>query len=133
MGTHIHATQNKIQQNRMQASAHQISAINNFLVERDLTRAMTTLPGCGTAPCALCPTTSTVDLCNQIKPTNRTWYTIRNSSASNGTSGLGFQSSSADTSLFVLHTTSVTTFVLVYVDDLVITSSSDAAIDTLLR
>lgn len=33
--------------------------------EIDLTRAMTTLPGCGTAPWALCPTTSTVDLCSQ--------------------------------------------------------------------
>lgn len=35
---------------------------------RRLTRAITTEPGCGTAPWALCPTTSTVDLCEANEP-----------------------------------------------------------------
>ena len=62
-----------------------------------------------------------------LKQAPRAWF----SRLSTKLHELGFQSSSADTSLFVLHTTSVTTFVLVYVDDLFITSLSDAAIDTL--
>ena len=40
---------------------------------RYLTRAMTTLPGWGTAPCALCPTTSTVDLWNTTEPAHHTY------------------------------------------------------------
>lgn len=39
-------------------------------ISEHLTRAMTTLPGCGTAPWALCPTTSTVDLCSPNEQTN---------------------------------------------------------------
>jgi hypothetical protein len=46
---------------------------------------------------------------------------------------LGFTSSKADSSLFILWTTSLTMFVLVYVDDIIITASVPAAISDLLQ
>jgi len=46
---------------------------------------------------------------------------------------LGFQSSKADTSLFYYNKGGHTLFVLVYVDDIIVASSSQAATDVLLR
>lgn len=46
---------------------------------------------------------------------------------------LGFTSSKADSSLFILRTTSLTMFILVYVDDIIITASVPAAISNLLQ
>jgi histone deacetylase 1/2 len=46
---------------------------------------------------------------------------------------LGFTSSKADTSLFLFHKPDVTMFVLVYVDDSIVTSSLDYAITALVH
>jgi hypothetical protein len=46
---------------------------------------------------------------------------------------LGFTGSKADTSLFIHHTTSVTMYLLIYVDDIIIVSSVHIAIDELLQ
>ena len=46
---------------------------------------------------------------------------------------LGFTSSEADTSLFILHHDDVTIYMLVYVDDIVIAGSSPAAVDRLVH
>jgi hypothetical protein len=45
---------------------------------------------------------------------------------------LGFSGSSVDTSLFYFHRLSICIFVLVYVDDIIVTSNSPAAIDGLI-
>jgi histone deacetylase 1/2 len=46
---------------------------------------------------------------------------------------LGFTPSKADTSLFLFNNSGITIFVLVYVDDIIVTSSSSYAITALLR
>jgi histone deacetylase 1/2 len=46
---------------------------------------------------------------------------------------LGFASSKADTSLFIYHKADITIFLLIYVDDIIVTSSSDKAINALLQ
>jgi len=46
---------------------------------------------------------------------------------------LGFIGSKADTSLFTLHSPSAIIFILIYVDDIIITSSVPLAIDALLQ
>jgi hypothetical protein len=46
---------------------------------------------------------------------------------------LGFIPSKADTSLFLYDKPGVTVYVLIYVDDIIVTSSSDDAITTLLH
>jgi hypothetical protein len=46
---------------------------------------------------------------------------------------LGFLASKADTSLFIYNKSGITIFVLVYVDDIIVTSSSNKAISALLR
>jgi histone deacetylase 1/2 len=46
---------------------------------------------------------------------------------------LGFTSSKADTSLFLFNKSGITMFVLIYVDDIIVTSSSDHAITALLQ
>ena len=47
--------------------------------------------------------------------------------------GLGFTSSTADTSLFILRRPDITLYLLVYVDDIIVVSSSDTAIDRLIH
>jgi histone deacetylase 1/2 len=47
--------------------------------------------------------------------------------------GLGFQSSTADTSLFILRRPDTTLYLLVYVDDIIVVSSSTGAIDRLIQ
>jgi histone deacetylase 1/2 len=48
-------------------------------------------------------------------------------------SDLGFLPSKADTSLFLYNRSGIIIYVLIYVDDIIVTSSSDDAIDILLR
>ena len=52
---------------------------------------------------------------------------------SNKLTSLGFQVSKADTSLFFLNKNDLTMFVLVYVDDIIVVSSTGKATDALLR
>jgi histone deacetylase 1/2 len=47
--------------------------------------------------------------------------------------GLGFKSSTADTSLFILRRPDITFYLLVYVDEIIVVSSSTAAIDRLIQ
>src|SRR4051812_43502450 len=46
---------------------------------------------------------------------------------------LGFVPSKSDTSLFIYNKSSISIFVLIYVDDIIVTSSSDEAITALLK
>jgi hypothetical protein len=46
---------------------------------------------------------------------------------------LGFLSSKADVSLFIYNKSNIVIFVLIYVDDIIVTSSSDQAIQALLH
>ncbi|KAK1616455.1 hypothetical protein QYE76_021972 [Lolium multiflorum] len=59
----------------------------------------------------------------------RAWY----SRLSSKLQTLGFCPSKADTSLFLYDTSGLTFYLLIYVDDIIVTSSSDAAISALLR
>ena len=64
-----------------------------------------------------------------LKQSPRAWF----SWLSDKLFQLGFRSSKADTSLFVFHHGDVVIYMLVYVDDIVITGSSQKVIDTLVR
>jgi histone deacetylase 1/2 len=64
-----------------------------------------------------------------LKQTPRAWY----SRLSSKLCELGFTPSKADTSLFLLKKSGITMFVLIYVDDIIVTSSSDRSITALLR
>lgn len=46
---------------------------------------------------------------------------------------LGFQPSKSDTSMFIYHNKDVTIFMLIYVDDIIVTGSSNEAVQTLLK
>ena len=63
-----------------------------------------------------------------LKQALRAWF----SRLSSRLLKLGFHGSKSDTSLFIFHTTTLTMFVLIYVDDINITSPSPVAIDGLL-
>jgi hypothetical protein len=63
-----------------------------------------------------------------LKQAPRAWY----SRLSSKLQALGFTPSQADISLFIYRKGSITIYLLVYVDDIVVTSSSPAAIDALL-
>ena len=63
-----------------------------------------------------------------LKQTPHAWY----QKLSTKLQDLGFASSKADTSLFIFRKDGVTTYVLIYVDDLVIMSSSESSIGNLL-
>jgi hypothetical protein len=63
-----------------------------------------------------------------LKQAPRAWY----SHLSNKLQALGFIPSKADISLFICERNYVTIFLLVYVDDIIVTSSCLAAIDALL-
>jgi histone deacetylase 1/2 len=52
---------------------------------------------------------------------------------SNKLQQLGFSPSKADTSLFLFNKSGVIVYMLIYVDDIIVTSSSDQAITALLR
>jgi hypothetical protein len=64
-----------------------------------------------------------------LKQTPRAWY-ARLSSKLNS---LGFRASKADTSLLFYNKGGVSIFMLIYVDDIVVVSSSDQAVDALLH
>jgi hypothetical protein len=59
-----------------------------------------------------------------LKQAPRAWYSRLSSKLYN----LGFISSKADTSLFLYHKSGVTIYMLIYVDDIIVTSSSDQAL-----
>ena len=63
-----------------------------------------------------------------LKQAPRAWY----SRLSTKLQALGFLPSKADTSLFLYNKSGITIFVLIYVDDIIVTSSSDDAISVLL-
>ena len=64
-----------------------------------------------------------------LKQAPRAWY----SRLSNKLISLGFQGSKADTSLFLFRQGAVTIYFLVYVDDIIVVSSSDLAVQRLLH
>jgi histone deacetylase 1/2 len=64
-----------------------------------------------------------------LKQAPRAWY----SRLSSKLCALGFTPSKADTSLFLFNKSGIVIFVLVYVDDIIVTSSSNYAVSALLR
>jgi histone deacetylase 1/2 len=64
-----------------------------------------------------------------LKQAPRAWY----SRLSTKLQQLGFRPSQGDTSLFIYDTPGITVYVLVYVDDIIVTSSSHQAISTLVH
>lgn len=46
---------------------------------------------------------------------------------------IGFVPSKSDASLFIFHKSNITMYMLIYVDDIIVTSSSDEAVTTLLK
>jgi histone deacetylase 1/2 len=64
-----------------------------------------------------------------LKQAPRAWY----SRLSSKLQYLGFSASKADTSLFFYNKGGVSVFMLIYVDDIVVASSSEKAVDALLR
>jgi histone deacetylase 1/2 len=64
-----------------------------------------------------------------LKQAPRAWY----SRLSSKLQKLGFKASKADTSLFLYKRSGITMFVLVYVDDIIVASSSDEATSVLLH
>jgi histone deacetylase 1/2 len=64
-----------------------------------------------------------------LKQAPRAWY----SRLSSKLLDLGFVSSKSDTSLFIYNKSGIIIYMLVYVDDIIVTSSSQNAITTLLK
>jgi histone deacetylase 1/2 len=64
-----------------------------------------------------------------LKQAPRAWYSWLSAKLQD----FGFLPSKADTSLFLYNKSGVTIFVLIYVDDIIVTSSSDHAISALLK
>jgi hypothetical protein len=64
-----------------------------------------------------------------LKQASRAWF----SRLSNKLLQIGFMGSKADTSLFIYRTKTVTIYLLIYVDDIIITASDPAAITELLK
>ena len=64
-----------------------------------------------------------------LKQAPRAWY----SRLSSKLQGLGFAPSKSDTSLFIFNKSNTSIFVLIYVDDIIVTSLSDEAISALLK
>jgi hypothetical protein len=64
-----------------------------------------------------------------LKQAPRAWFAQLNTKLYD----MGFTSSKADSSLFLLQTTSLTMFVLVYVDDIIITAFFQVAISDILK
>jgi hypothetical protein len=64
-----------------------------------------------------------------LKQASRAWYTWFSAKLVH----LRFKASKVDTLLYIYNKQGVTMYLLVYVDDIIITSSSTAAIDALLR
>jgi histone deacetylase 1/2 len=64
-----------------------------------------------------------------LKQAPRAWFARLSSKLI----ALGFMPSKADTSLFLYHKSDITIFLLIYVDEIIVTSSSDHAIAVLLK
>jgi hypothetical protein len=64
-----------------------------------------------------------------LKQAPRAWYSWLSSKLIE----LGFKPSKSDTSLFIYSRNGVTIFMLIYVDDIIVTSSSPDAVTTLLK
>jgi histone deacetylase 1/2 len=64
-----------------------------------------------------------------LKQAPRAWY----SRLSTKLQDFGFRPSQADTSLFLYDKSGIIIFVLIYVDDIIVTSSSDCAVSALLK
>jgi histone deacetylase 1/2 len=64
-----------------------------------------------------------------LKQAPRTWYSRLNTKLHT----LRFITSMADTSLFLFDKSGITKYILIYVDDIIVTSSSDQAITALLQ
>jgi hypothetical protein len=64
-----------------------------------------------------------------LKHAPRAWYSRLSTKLIN----LGFHASKADMSLFIYHQGKVQIFLLIYVDDIIVTSSLDQAVSTLLN
>jgi histone deacetylase 1/2 len=64
-----------------------------------------------------------------LKQAPRAWY----SRLSSQLTSLGFVASKSDASLFIYHKSNVTIYMLIYVDDIIVVSSSKAATDALLE
>lgn len=64
-----------------------------------------------------------------LKQAPRAWY----SRLSNKLQALGFSPSKADTSLFIYNKANTSIFVLIYVDDIIVTSSSNKVVTGLLK
>jgi histone deacetylase 1/2 len=64
-----------------------------------------------------------------LKQAPRAWY----SRLSTELQVFGFRPSQADTSLFLYDKSGIIIFVLIYVDDIIVTSSSDSAVSALLK
>jgi hypothetical protein len=64
-----------------------------------------------------------------LKQAPRAWY----SQLSNKLKALGFKASKADTSLFIYTKKNVAIYLLVYIDDIIVTSSCSAAVVALLK
>ena len=64
-----------------------------------------------------------------LKQAPQAWY----SRLSSKLLDFGFVSSKADTSLFIYNKSGITIYMLVYVDDIIVTSSSQDAVATLLK
>jgi hypothetical protein len=64
-----------------------------------------------------------------LKQAPRVWY----SRLSAKLVQLGFHASKADTSLFMYHRAKVQMYLLIYVDDIIVASSTDAAVEALLN
>jgi histone deacetylase 1/2 len=64
-----------------------------------------------------------------LKQAPRAWY----SRLSTQLVKLGFVASKSDMSLFIYHKLDITIYMLIYVDDIIVVSSSEAATDALLR
>jgi histone deacetylase 1/2 len=64
-----------------------------------------------------------------LKQAPRAWY----SRLSSKLCDIGFTPSKADTSLFLFNKLGISIFVLVYVDDIIVTSSSDYAVTALVQ
>ena len=64
-----------------------------------------------------------------LKQAPRAWY----SRLSSQLTSLGFIASKSDTSLFIYHKSDITIYMIIYVDDIIVASSSVVATNTLLK
>jgi hypothetical protein len=64
-----------------------------------------------------------------LKQASRAWYSILSTKLKQ----IGFKASKADTSLFIYNKKGVSMFLLVYVDDIIVTSSNSVVVEAVLK